>query len=76
MVNEFYELYVQLTNHRAVIATRVTNLIAKTLSELSREEQTKILEDDSAASLEKIFVSAYNNGLFEVCAVIKGIMDK
>ena len=76
MANEFYDLYVQLTNHKAVTATRVTNLIAKTLSQLSSEEQIKILEDDSAASLEKIFVSAYNNRLFEVCAVIKGIMDK
>jgi hypothetical protein len=48
MANEFYDLYVQLANHRAVKATKVTNLIAKTLSELSREQQIKILEDDSA----------------------------
>ena len=76
MANEFYDLYVQLANHRAVKATKVNNLIAKTLSELSLEQQIKILEDDSIKSLEKIFVSAYNNRLFEVCAVIKGIMDK
>jgi len=76
MANQFYDLYVQLANHRAVKATKVNNLIAKTLSELSLEQQIKILEDDSIKSLEKIFVSAYNNRLFEVCAVIKGIMDK
>ena len=76
MVNEFYDLYVQLANHGAVTATKVTNLIAKTLSELSCEKQIKILDGDSTESLEKIFVSAYNNRLFEVCAVIKGILDK
>jgi len=76
MTNQFYDLYLQLANHRAVKATKVNNLIAKTLSELSLEQQIKILEDDSIKSLEKIFVSAYNNRLFEVCAVIKGIMDK
>ena len=76
MTNQFYDLYLQLANHRAVKATKVNNLIAKTLSELSLEQQIKILQDDSPESLQKIFVSAYENRLFEVCAVIKGIMEK
>jgi len=76
MAAEFSNLYTQLANHKGVKSTKVTTLIAKTVSELSPAQQVAILDSNDAESLEKIFVSAYENKFFEVCRTIKEIMDK
>ena len=74
--NEPLGLYIKLSNHKGIKSTKVTTLIAKTVSELSHAEQTKVLDDSDIESLEKIFVAAYENKFFEVCRRIKEIVDK
>jgi hypothetical protein len=72
----FLDPYLQVAKNKGVKATKVSALIAKTVSQLSHAEQVKLLDSNDAESLEKIFVSAYENKFFDVCRTIKEIIDK